>query len=102
MTISLPDADWRVRPGLDGLLAALGAVFGLGGVSGAYMVGFIVPNLFRRLFGEGALSAAFIPVYADLLGKDFVTAYTIMRRHELARFRAHITDWESSEYLELY
>ncbi len=25
MTISLPDADWRVRPGLDGLLAALGA-----------------------------------------------------------------------------
>jgi len=40
--------------------------------------------------------------FADLLGKDFVTAYTIMRRHELARFRAHITDWESSEYLELY
>ena len=29
MTISLPDADWRVRPGLDGLLAALGAADGL-------------------------------------------------------------------------
>ena len=40
--------------------------------------------------------------FADLLGKDFVTAYTIMRQHEIARFRAHITDWESAEYLELY
>lgn len=29
MTISLPDADWRARPGLDGLLAALGAADGL-------------------------------------------------------------------------
>src|SRR5262249_44948295 len=25
-----------------------------------------IPNLFRRLFGEGALSAAFLPVYAQL------------------------------------
>ena len=40
--------------------------------------------------------------FADLLGSDLVTAYTVMRQHEIARFRAHITDWESSEYLELY
>ncbi len=29
----------------------------------AWVVAFTIPNLFRRLFGEGALSAAFIPVF---------------------------------------
>ncbi len=40
--------------------------------------------------------------YSDLLGDDFVRAYTVMRRYELARFRSHVTDWESAEYLEIY
>ncbi len=48
----------------------LGAVFGLSNVSGAFMIGFIVPNLFRRLFGEGALAAAFIPIYSELRRND--------------------------------
>jgi glutamine synthetase len=39
---------------------------------------------------------------ADLLGAEFVTAYTVMRRHELQRFDDHVTDWEQQEYLELY
>jgi len=30
----------------------------------------MLPNLFRRLFGEGALSAALIPVYTEQLYKD--------------------------------
>ena len=38
----------------------------------------------------------------DLLGSEFVEAYTVMRRHELARFADHVTDWEREEYLELY
>jgi glutamine synthetase len=38
----------------------------------------------------------------DLLGEEFVTAYTVMRRHELQRFDDHVTDWELQEYLELY
>jgi glutamine synthetase len=38
----------------------------------------------------------------DLLGSEFVQAYTVMRRHELQRFADHVTDWESEEYLELY
>ena len=38
----------------------------------------------------------------DLLGSEFVEAYTVMRRHELARFADHVTDWELEEYLELY
>lgn len=33
----------------------------------AFVVAFKIPNLFRRLFGEGALSAAFIPVFAEYL-----------------------------------
>jgi glutamine synthetase len=38
----------------------------------------------------------------ELLGSDFVRAYTVMRRHELQRFADHVTDWECEEYLELY
>jgi glutamine synthetase len=38
----------------------------------------------------------------DLFGEEFVTAYLAMRRHELARYADHVTDWERDEYLELY
>jgi glutamine synthetase len=38
----------------------------------------------------------------ELLGDEFVRAYTAMRRYELQRFADHVTDWELSEYLELY
>src|SRR5262249_61422699 len=32
-------------------------------VASAFMLAFQVPNLFRRLLGEGALTAAFIPIF---------------------------------------
>ena len=32
-------------------------------VAGAFVLAFQIPNLFRRLLGEGALTAAFIPVF---------------------------------------
>jgi putative peptidoglycan lipid II flippase len=32
----------------------------------SFAVAFTIPNLFRRLFGEGALSAAFVPVFVSL------------------------------------
>jgi glutamine synthetase len=38
----------------------------------------------------------------ELLGQEFITAYTVMRRHELQRFADHVTDWELQEYLELH
>lgn len=44
--------------------------FGAGLVSSAFTVAFTLPNLFRRLFGEGALSAAFIPLYSQSLKND--------------------------------
>jgi putative peptidoglycan lipid II flippase len=50
--------------------AVLAAVFGASLFLDAFLVGFIVPNLFRRLFGEGALTAAFIPRYTKLLKDD--------------------------------
>ena len=36
---------------------------GVTGVASAFMLAFQVPNLFRRLLGEGALTAAFIPIF---------------------------------------
>lgn len=39
--------------------------FGTGIAADAFTVAFRLPNLLRRLLGEGALSAAFIPVYTD-------------------------------------
>src|SRR5690242_18525403 len=44
-----------------------GHYLGTGLVASAFTVAFTVPNLFRKLFGEGALSAAFIPLYAKSL-----------------------------------
>ena len=38
---------------------------GDGKVAGAFLLAFMIPNLFRRLLGEGALSAAFIPIFKD-------------------------------------
>jgi putative peptidoglycan lipid II flippase len=39
--------------------------FGANAIWSAFSTAFIIPNLFRKLFGEGALSAAFIPLYAQ-------------------------------------
>ncbi|RMG41592.1 MAG: murein biosynthesis integral membrane protein MurJ [Planctomycetota bacterium] len=47
--------------------AAMAAVFGNGPVLDAFTVAFRVPNLARRLFGEGALTAAFLPRFVRLL-----------------------------------
>jgi len=44
--------------------------FGTSLQKSAFDVAFRIPNLFRRLFGEGALSAAFIPVYTETLKNE--------------------------------
>jgi putative peptidoglycan lipid II flippase len=41
--------------------------FGAGLVSDAFFVAFRIPNLLRRLFAEGSLSVAFIPVFTEYL-----------------------------------
>jgi putative peptidoglycan lipid II flippase len=47
-------------------ISALGATKTMG----AFRVAFKIPNLFRRLFGEGAASAAFVPIFTEVAQKD--------------------------------
>jgi len=51
---------------------ALSHYLGLGPEADAFAAAFRIPNLLQNLFGEGALSAAFIPVYARRLGANDV------------------------------
>jgi len=48
----------------------LAAALGTGPVADAFLVAFRLPNLFRRLFAEGAFTAAFIPLYARKLEEE--------------------------------
>jgi len=43
--------------------------FGGGYLNDAFNVAYNIPNLLRRLFGEGALSTAFVPIYTRM-GKE--------------------------------
>lgn len=43
----------------------LAGAFGTSAAMSAFVVAYRIPNLFRALFGEGALSAAFIPVFVE-------------------------------------
>jgi putative peptidoglycan lipid II flippase len=43
------------------------ALFGAGQVFDAFRIGFLIPNLTRDLFAEGALSSAFVPVFTRYL-----------------------------------
>src|SRR3954463_15469800 len=43
---------------------------GAGADWSAFWIGFTFPNLFRRIFGEGALTAVFVPAYSEVLHKE--------------------------------
>lgn len=47
----------------DSLMAS---VFGTGWILDAFTVAFRIPNMFRRLFGEGAMTAAFLPEFVRI------------------------------------
>jgi glutamine synthetase len=40
--------------------------------------------------------------FCQMLGDDFVTLFTTVKRFELARFRGSVTDWERNEYMEIF
>ncbi|MCY4259840.1 MAG: murein biosynthesis integral membrane protein MurJ [Rhodobacteraceae bacterium] len=47
------------------------AILGTGPVAEAFLVAFALPNMFRRIFAEGALNLAFVPIYArKIAGMD--------------------------------
>ena len=50
--------------------AFFGRLIGVSDAASAFGFAFLVPNLFRRLFGEGALSAALVPEQTRLEEKD--------------------------------
>ncbi|MFO1489767.1 MAG: murein biosynthesis integral membrane protein MurJ [Kiritimatiellia bacterium] len=55
--------------------------FGTSAPISAFFVAFTIPNLFRRLFGEGALSSAFVPQFVKTLrekGPD--SAWSLARK----------------------
>jgi putative peptidoglycan lipid II flippase len=56
----------------------IAATLGSGAVADAFFIAFRFPNLFRRLFGEGAFNSAFVPLFAKRMegeGRDAARAF---------------------------
>lgn len=45
--------------------ATLSYFFGTTGVNSSFLFAFSIPNLLRKLFGEGAMASSFVPLFAD-------------------------------------
>ncbi len=67
-TVSL----WTLVSRVTGLARELliAATFGASAMTDAFNVAFRIPNLFRRLFAEGAFAQAFVPVLASSRSQD--------------------------------
>ena len=62
----------------------IAAAIGTGPVADAFFVAFRLPNLFRRLFAEGAFNAAFVPLFARRLEEGGEAAARAFAEHSLA------------------
>ncbi len=62
----------------------IAAALGTGPVADAFFVAFRLPNLFRRLFAEGAFNAAFVPLFARRLEEGGQAAARAFAEHSLA------------------
>jgi putative peptidoglycan lipid II flippase len=80
-------ASWTLVSRLLGLVRdqLMAATFGAGAVASAFLLAFQVPNLFRRLLGEGALSTALIPPLAGKLEREGRPAALAFLNHVLGR-----------------
>ncbi len=85
-TVSLLTLASRITGLVRDLLMA--AVFGATGLTDAFNVAFRIPNLFRRLFGEGAFSQAFVPALAHSRERDGAEA-----THRLINSVATVLAW---------
>jgi putative peptidoglycan lipid II flippase len=63
---------WTMASRLLGLLreTLIAAFIGAGPLADAFVMANRIPNMFRRLFGEGAFNAAFVPMFAELRAKE--------------------------------
>ena len=69
--------------------------FGTTAAADAFQVAYQIPNLLRKLFGEGALSAAFIPIYNEIgerKGKASQLHFALNVLSILAAFLMILTD----------
>ncbi|MFP4308568.1 MAG: murein biosynthesis integral membrane protein MurJ [Desulfococcaceae bacterium] len=66
--------------------AAVAAVFGAGPVADAFIVAFRIPNLWRRLVAEGALTVAFIPAFLEVRVREGRRAAGDLAAHALRQF----------------
>lgn len=66
----------------------MAAALGTGPVADAFFVAFRFPNLFRRLFAEGAFNAAFVPLFATRLERDGKAAAKAFAEQALAALTA--------------
>ena len=64
------------------------AVLGAGPLADVFFVAFKLPNLFRRLFAEGAFNAAFVPQFSGIL-----TERGRHRAHEFAEQALAVLLW---------
>ncbi|MHA1568061.1 MAG: murein biosynthesis integral membrane protein MurJ, partial [Alphaproteobacteria bacterium] len=62
----------------------IAALLGAGPVADAFFVAFKFPNFFRRLFAEGAFSAAFVPAFSGHLAEGGTAAARIFAERTLA------------------
>ena len=49
---------------------AIAAAFGASALGSAFVTAFTLPNLFRRLLGEGALTSALVPILQEETRRD--------------------------------
>jgi putative peptidoglycan lipid II flippase len=61
------------------------ALLGAGALNSAFLLAFTLPNLFRRLLGEGALSSATIPVLSEEQAKGGEQAFFLLLNQVLTR-----------------
>ena len=67
-TVGIWTAGSRIAGFIRDMLIA--AYLGAGPIADAFVVANRLPNLFRRLFGEGAFNSAFVPVFSGLLATE--------------------------------
>ena len=68
----------------------LAGFFGAGPLTDAFIAAFRIPNLLRRLFGEGSLGISFIPVFSELLEKDG-------KINELSEAKKHLDSYKAGK-----
>jgi len=80
-------ASWTMVSRILGLVRdqLTAAVFGASAIGAAFIFAFQIPNLFRRLLGEGALTAAIVPVLARKTAHDGKPAAFRFLNHILRR-----------------